>query len=89
MAGRNQITTILSQEGASITSGTVGSILTSRGLRAVRMRAWKKTTTIDPDARTAHIQNHMQGKDETRDCTSTTPGTWFCGDITYLRTDSG
>jgi transposase InsO family protein len=89
MAGRDQITTILSQEGVSIARGTVGSILTSRGLRAVRMRAWKKTTTVDPDARTEHIQNHMQGKDETRACTSTTPGTRFCGDITYLRTGSG
>jgi len=89
MAGRDQITTILGQEGVSIASGTVGSILTSRSLRAVRMRAWKKTTSVDPDARTEHIQNHMLDKDGTRDFTSTTPGTRFCGDITYLRTGSG
>ena len=73
MAGRDQITTILGQEGVSIASGTVGSILTSRSLRAVRMRAWKKTTTVDPDARTEHIQNHMLDKDGTRDFTSTPP----------------
>ena len=89
MAGRDQITTILGQEGVSIATGTVGSILTDHGLRAVRMRAWKKTTTVDPLARTEHIQNHMQGKEGTRDFTSTTPGTRFCGDITYLRTGSG
>ena len=51
-AGRNQITTILSQEGVSIANGTAGSILTGRGLKAVRMRAWKKTPTVDPEART-------------------------------------
>lgn len=39
MAGRDQITTILGQEGVSIACGTVGSILTGRVLRAVRMRA--------------------------------------------------
>jgi putative transposase len=49
-AGRDQIAILLAQEGVSIAIGTVGSILRGRGLRAVRMRAWKKTTTVDPDA---------------------------------------
>ncbi|WP_158253965.1 DDE-type integrase/transposase/recombinase [Cryobacterium sp. Y50] len=31
----------------------------------------------------------MLDKDGTRDFTSATPGTRFCGDITYLRTSSG
>ena len=89
MAGRDQITTILAQEGVPIAAGTVGTILNSRGLRAVRIRAWKKTTTVDPDARTEHIRNHMQDRDGTRDFTSEVPGTRLCGDITYLRTGSG
>ena len=33
-AGRDQITTLLSQEGVSIATGTVGSIMAGRGLRA-------------------------------------------------------
>ncbi|WP_199183889.1 hypothetical protein [Cryobacterium sp. Y57] len=89
MAGRDHITTILGQEGVSIATGTVGSILTGRGLRAVRMRAWKKTTTMDPDARTEHIRNHVLDGDGKREVISTAPGTSFCGDITYLRTGSG
>ncbi|WP_183164380.1 IS3 family transposase [Arthrobacter oryzae] len=88
-AGRDQITTLLGQEGVSIATGTVGSIMTDRGLRAVRMRAWKKTTTVDPDARTEHIKNHMLDKNGKRDFTSLVPGTRLCGDITYLRTGSG
>jgi hypothetical protein len=47
---------------------------------------WKKTTTVDPDTRTEHVRNHRQDRDGTRDFTSQVPGTWFCGDITYLRT---
>ena len=89
MAGRDQITTILGQEGVSIACGTGGSILTGRGLRAVRMRARKKTTTVDPDARTEHIRNHMLDGEGKRGFISTVPGTRFCGDITYLRTGSG
>ena len=71
MAGRDQITTILGQEGVSIARGTVGMILIGRGLRAVRMRAWKKTTTVDPDARTEHIRNHMLDRDGKREFIST------------------
>ena len=49
------------------------------------MRAWKNTTTVDLDAQTEHIKNHMLDREGTREFTSTVPGTLFCGDITYLR----
>lgn len=89
MAGRDQITIILGHEGIPVAAGTVGTIMTKQGLRAVRMRAWKKTTVVDPAARTEHIKNHMLDADGKRDFTSTVPGTKLCGDITYLRTSSG
>lgn len=88
-AGRDQITIILRNEGIGIAPGTVGAIMREHGLKAVRMRAWKKTTTADPDARTEHIKNHMLDEQGNRDFTSTVPGTRLCGDITYLRTGSG
>jgi transposase InsO family protein len=72
-----------------IAIGTVGSILRGRGLSAVRTRAWKQTTTVDPDTRTEHIKNHMVDRNVRRDFTSETPGTRLCGDITYLRSGSG
>ena len=88
-AGRDQITTMLNQEGINIANGTVGSILTGRGLRALRMRAWKKTTIVDPEVRTEHIKNHMLDQEGKRDFSSAAPGARLCGDITYLRTGSG
>lgn len=88
-AGRDQITTILGREGTPIAAGTVGAIMNEHGLRAVRMRAWKKTTNADPDARTEHIENHMLDGEGHRDFSSTEPGTRLCGDITYLRTGAG
>ncbi len=88
-AGRDQIAILLAQEGVSISIGTVGSILTARGLRAVRMRAWKTTTSVDPSARTEHIKNHLLDDNGKRDFSCTVPGTRFCGDITYLKTGSG
>jgi putative transposase len=88
-AGRDQITTILNREGVRIASGTVGSIMGAHHLQAIRVRAWKKTTTTDPAARTEHIRNHMQDENGKRDFTSLVPRTRFCGDITYLRTGSG
>ena len=88
-AGRDQIVHLLAAEGIKIATATVGSIMRELGLRAVRMRAWKKTTQSDPDARTAHIVNHMLDADGRRDFSSTAPGTRLVGDITYLRTGSG
>lgn len=88
-AGRDQIALLLRNEGIRIAVGTVGSIMRELGLRAVRMKAWKKTTDQDRDARTAHIWNHMLDKHGVRDFSSDTPGTRLVGDITYLRTGSG
>ena len=89
MAGRDQVTTILGHEGIPTAPSTVGTIMNKQGLRAVRMRAWKKTTVVDPAARTEHIKNHMLDADGQRDFTATVPGTKLVGDITYLRTSSG
>ena len=88
-AGRDQIAFLLRNEGIRVAVGTVGSIMRELGLRAVRMKAWKKTTDQDPDARTAHIRNHMLDEHGVRDFSSAVPGTRLCGDITYLRTGSG
>lgn len=89
MAGRDQITTILGHEGVLVAAGTVGAIMNKQGIRAVRMRAWKKTTAVDPTARTGHIKNHMLDTHGRRDFTATVPGTKLVGDITYLKTGSG
>ena len=88
-AGRDQIALLLRNEGIKVAVGTVGSIMRELGLRAVRMKAWKKTTDQDRDARTAHIRNHMLDEHGVRDFSSDTPGTRLVGDITYLRTGSG
>ncbi len=55
----------------------------------MRTRAWKTTTTVNPDARTEHIQSHTLDQEGMLDFTSTVSGTRFCGDVTYLRTGSG
>ena len=89
MAGRDQIATILGHEGIPVAAGTVGTIMNKQGLRAVRMRAWKKTTVVDPTARTEHIKNHMLDAAGNRDFSATVPGTRLVGDITYLRTGTG
>ena len=85
-AGRDQVTLILNAEGIPIAAGTV---MVAGGHRAVRMRAWKKTTTADPAVRTEHIVNHMLDGDGKSDFTSMVPGIRFCGDTRYLRTGSG
>lgn len=89
MAGRDQLTKLLNQRGVRVAAGTVGSIMNECGLRARRMRAWKRTTTSDPGARTEHIRNHMLDEYGTRDFTAVVPGTRLVGDITYLKTGSG
>lgn len=87
--GRDQIRFLLRNEGIRVAVGTVGSIMRELGLAAVRMRAWKKTTDQDRDARTAHIRNHMLDVHGVRHFSSDTPETRLVGDITYLRTGSG
>ncbi|MGV8881328.1 MAG: IS3 family transposase [Rhodoglobus sp.] len=89
MAGRDQIALILRNEGIAVAAGTVGAIMRQLGVRAVRMRAWKKTTDPDKAARTAHIRNHMLDEHGVRDFSSPIPGKRLVGDITYLRTGSG
>ncbi|WP_262364463.1 IS3 family transposase [Arthrobacter echini] len=88
-AGRDQLTLMLNTAGISVSAPTVGAIMRQQGLRAVRITAWKKTTVQDPQAKTAHISNHMLDDHGARDFTSKVPGTRLVGDITYLRTGEG
>ncbi len=88
-AGRDQLTRLLNNDGVKVSAPTVGAIMAEQGLRAARTRAWKKTTEQDPQAKTAHINNHMLDDNGKRDFTSEVPGTRLCGDITYLRTGEG
>lgn len=89
MAGRRQITRMLNNKGIQVGETTVGAIMRAEGLLAVRIRAWKQTTVQDPQANTAHIQNHMVDANWERDFSSDTPGARLVGDITYLRTGEG
>ena len=47
------------------------------------MRAWKKTTDQDRDARTAHILNHMLDVHGVREFSSDTPRPQPRGDVTH------
>ena len=78
-AGRNQLTRMLNDDGVDVSAPTVGTIMREQGLRALRTRAWKKTTEQDPQAKTAHIKNHMLDEQGKRDFTSNWPGTRMCG----------
>lgn len=88
-AGRDQLRRMLNADGVSISAPTVGAIMRAEGLRAVRTKAFKKTTVQDPQARTAHIENHMVDAEGNRDFSAGAPGTRLCGDITYLATGQG
>lgn len=88
-AGRDQLTRMLAADGIAVSESTVGAIMRETRLRAVRVRAWKTTTVQDPQARTAHIVNHMLDADGNRDFSASAPGTRLCGDITYLKTGEG
>lgn len=88
-AGRDQLTLLLNAAGTKVSAPTVGAIMREKGLRAIRTQAWKQTTVQDPQAKTAHIENHMLDDQGKRDFTSTVPGTRLVGDITYLRTGEG
>lgn len=48
MAGRDQLTKILNNQGSKVAAGAVGSIMNEYGLKSRRMRVWKKTTFNDP-----------------------------------------
>ncbi len=88
-AGRDQIRRLLALEGIRVAAATVGAIMRELGVKAIRLRAWKKTTRQDPHARTAHIHNHMLDENGKRSFTAVAPGQRLCGDITYLRTGEG
>ena len=88
-AGRDHLTLMCNNYGIKVSVSTVGLIMRSEQLRAIRTQAWRRTTEADPGARTAHIDNHMLDDDGNRDFTSSVPGTRLCGDITYLRTGQG
>ena len=88
-AGRDQLTLLLNAAGTKVSAPTVGAIMRENGLRAIRTQAWKRTTVQDPQAKTAHIENHMLDEQGKRDFTSAVPGTRLVGDITYLRTGEG
>jgi transposase InsO family protein len=77
---------MLNARGVQVSALTVGAVMRGQGLRAVRTRAWKQTTVQDPQAKTAHVRNHMLDQDGKRDFASTMPGGRLCGDLTYLRT---
>ena len=87
--GRRQIHWMLRNRGIDCAEGTVGAIMRELGIQAIRVRAWKQTTTRDPGARTAHIKNHMVDDNGHLDFSSVVPGLRLCGDITYLTTDQG
>ncbi len=78
-AGRDQLTLMLNATGVEVSAPTVGAIMREKGLRAVRTSAWKQTTVQDPQAKTAHIPNHMLDPDGKRDFTSMVPGTRLRG----------
>ncbi|MFF5794563.1 hypothetical protein ACFY5D_21175 [Paeniglutamicibacter sp. NPDC012692] len=88
MAGRAQLTKFLNGQGIKVAAGTVGSIMNEYGLKSWRMRAWKKTTVNDPEARAEHIKNHMHDEHGKRDFAAGVPETRLVGDITYLKTCS-
>lgn len=87
--GRRPMRHLLAQDGIRCAPGTVHRIMAEQGLQATRRRAWKRTTTRDPAAHTAHIRNHCQAPDGRRDFTSAVPGTKAVSDITYLPTREG
>lgn len=88
-AGRDQLTRLLNQDGVKVSVSTVGQIMRKEQIRAIRTRAFKTTTTQDPQAKTAHIANHMLDGAGKRNFTAKAPGKRLCGDITYLRTGEG
>jgi putative transposase len=88
-AGRDQLTLLLNAAGVKVSAPTVGAIMRENNLRAVRIQAWKRTTLQDPQAKTAHIENHMLDPKGKRDFSAAVPGTRLVGDITYLRTGEG
>ena len=90
VAGAGQLVELIrNNQKEYIPKSTVLSIMKELGIQAKRMSAFKTTTVRDPQARTAHIKNHMVDKLGQRDFRSSSPGAKLVGDITYLRTGEG
>lgn len=69
----------LSHEGVTVSVGTVASIMAKTGWKAMRMRAFKRTTRQDAEAK--FFPDLVR-----RDFNAAAPGTVLCGDITYFQT---
>lgn len=87
--GRRPMRQLLADQQLPCSPGTVHRIMTEQGLSAQRCRAWKRTTTADPAARTAHLHNHCLDAAGRRCFTSDAPGHKTVGDITFIPTDAG
>lgn len=75
VAGAGQLVDLIrNNHEEEIPKSTVLSIMNELGIRAKRMSAFKTTTVRDPQARTAHIKNHMVDKLGRRDFRSSRPG---------------
>ena len=81
-AGCRRVAAQLNQEGHPCSVGLVADIMRELGLKAVQPRAYK-TTTVPGDER-PKTSDLIERKFEAAE-----PGTRFCGDITYLKTDQG
>lgn len=53
------MTLLMNASGTKVSAPTVGAIMPENRLRAVRTRTWKQITVQDPQAKNAHIENHM------------------------------
>lgn len=87
--GRRPMRQLLAADGVHCSAGMVHQIMHQHQLVARRKRAWKRTTTRDSAARTAHIHNHCLDAAQHRCFHSDRPGTMTVGDITYIPTRQG
>jgi putative transposase len=72
----------LTHEGVAVSVGTVASIMSANAWKARRIRAFKRTTCQDAEAK--FFPDLVR-----RDFTAEVPGTVLYGGITYLRTGEG
>ena len=80
--GHRMVHAKLREEHVDVSIGTVATIMSNHGWHAKRMRAFKRTTQQDSEAK--FFPDLLQ-----RNFTSDTPGVALYGDITYLRTGEG
>lgn len=88
--GAGQLVHLLATEhNHKICKATVLSLMRELGIEAKRVKAFKTTTSQDPEANTEHIRNHLLDEQGKRDFSSPAPAVRLVGDITYLRTGQG